>query len=152
ILRGTRFKVARERRRRPLCVALPDNVMDEGAEVEIAPSTTVDTRARPDPAVVERIEQLLLDATSPVIICGDGVAESGGQAELIQLAETIGARVHAAFSAELAFPSLHPLYAGLLNVISAAGLKGQLSAADVGLAVGTPVPPLLFPIEGSPFA
>jgi len=152
ILMRRAFKVAMEPPRGPVFVSVPANVMDEEAEVEIAPSTTVDTRARPGPAVVERIAQLLLDATSPVIICGDGVAESGGQAELIQLAETIGARVHAAFSAELAFPSVHPLYAGLLNVVSAAGLKGQLSAADVVLAVGTPVLPLLFPIEGSPFA
>jgi benzoylformate decarboxylase len=125
--------------------------MDEEAELEIAPATSIDTRARPDPAALERIAELLAGARSPVIICGDGVAECGGQAELIQLAETIGARVHASFSAELPFPSQHPLYAGLLNVISAAGLKGQLSSADVVLAVGTPVLPLLFPIDGSPF-
>jgi len=61
------------------------------------------------------------------------------------------ARVHASFAAELPFPEDHPLYAGLLNVISAAGLKGQLSSADVVLAIGTPVLPLLFPIDESPF-
>jgi benzoylformate decarboxylase len=146
------FKLAMEPPRGPVFISVPANVMDEEADVEIAPSTPIDMRARPDPAAVERIAQLLLEARSPVIICGDGVSESGGQAELIQLAETIGARVHASFSAELPFPSRHPLYGGLLNVVSAAGLKGQLSAADVVLAVGTPVLPLLFPIEGSPFA
>ena len=106
----------------------------------------------PTPPPSSASPALLADARSPVIICGDGVCESGGQAELVQLAETVGARVHASFSAELAFPSKHPLYAGLLNVVSAAGLKGQLSTADVVLAVGTPVLPLLFPIDGSPFA
>jgi thiamine pyrophosphate-dependent acetolactate synthase large subunit-like protein len=146
------FKLAMEPPRGPVFVSVPANIMDEEADVEIAPSTSIDMRARPDPAAVERITALLADAASPVIICGDGVSESGGQAELIQLAETIGARVHAAFSAELPFPSRHPLYGGLLNVVSAAGLKGQLSTADVVLAVGTPVLPLLFPIEGSPFA
>ena len=145
------FKVAMERPRGPVFVAVPTNVMDEEADVEIAPATSIDTRARPDPAAVERIADLLAGARSPVIICGDGVAECGGQAELIQLAETIGAPVHASFSAELPFPSQHPLYAGLLNVVSAPGLKGQLSSADVVLAVGTPVLPLLFPIDGSPF-
>jgi benzoylformate decarboxylase len=79
------------------------------------------------------------------------VAVSGGQAELVQLAETIGARVHSSFAAELPFPSAHPLYAGLLNVVSTAALKGQLSVADVIFAVGTPVLPLLFPIDESPF-
>ncbi len=145
------FKIAMEPPRGPVFVAVPTNVMDEEADVEIVPATSIDTRARPDPAAVDRIAELLAGARSPVVICGDGVAECGGQAELIQLAETIGARVHASFSAELPFPSQHPLYAGLLNVISAAGLKGQLSSADVVLAVGTPVLPLLFPIDGSPF-
>jgi benzoylformate decarboxylase len=145
------FKTAMEPPRGPVFLSIPTNVMDEEAEVEIVPSATVDTRARPDPNAIERVAALLASATSPVIICGDGVAESGGQAELAQLAETIGARVHWSFSAELSFPSHHPLYAGLLNVVSAAGLKGQLSSADVVLAVGTPVLPLLFPIEGSPF-
>ncbi|HET9476246.1 MAG TPA: thiamine pyrophosphate-dependent enzyme, partial [Dehalococcoidia bacterium] len=49
------------------------------------------------------------------------------------------------------FPSAHPLYAGLLNVVSTPALKGQLSVADVIFAVGTPVLPLLFPIDESPF-
>jgi len=145
------FKIAMEPPRGPVFLSVPTNVMDEEADVEITPSTSIDTRARPDPAAVERIADLLAASASPIIICGDGVAVSGGQAELIQLAETIGARVHASFSAELPFPSRHPLYAGLLNVVSAAGLKGQLSSADVILAVGTPVLPLLFPLEGSPF-
>jgi benzoylformate decarboxylase len=146
------FKVAMEPPRGPVFIAVPTNVMDQVAEAQITPASSIDTRARPDPAAIERIAELLANATAPVIICGDGVAESGGQAELAQLAETIGARVHASFSAELPFPSRHRLYAGLLNVVSAAGLKGQLSNADVVLAIGTPVLPLLFPIDGSPFA
>jgi benzoylformate decarboxylase len=44
------------------------------------------------------------------------------------------------------------LYNGLLNVVSTAALKGQLSTADVVFAVGTPVLPLLFPIDESPFS
>jgi len=146
------FKVAMEPPRGPVFLAVPTNVMDEEADADITPATYVDTRARLDSAAVVRIASLLAEARSPVIVCGDGVAECGGQAELVQLAELVGARVHASFSAELPFPSRHPLYAGLLNVVSAAGLKGQLSSADVVLAVGTPVFPLLFPIEGSPFA
>jgi benzoylformate decarboxylase len=146
------FKVALEPPRGPVFLSVPTNVMDEESVTEIMPSSYVDTRARPDHSAIERIAAALSEAHSPVIICGDGVCEAGGQAELIQLAETVGARVHASFSAELAFPSRHPLYGGLLNVISAAGLKGQLSTADLVLAVGTPVLPLLFPIEGSPFA
>jgi benzoylformate decarboxylase len=146
------FQVAMEPPRGPVFLSVPTNVMDEEAEVQIAPSSPAVTQVRPDPGVVDRIVVLLLEARSPVIICGDGVANAGGQAELVQLAETLGARVHASFCSELAFPSTHPLYSGLLNVVSTAALKGQLSTADVVLAVGTPVLPLLFPIDESPFA
>lgn len=146
------FKFAMEPPKGPVFLSVPTNVMDESADVKIVPSSPADTRARPDPQAVQRVAQLLAEAQSPVIVCGDGVAESGGQAALVELAEAIGARVHWAFSAELPFPSQHPLYAGLLNVVSASGLKGQLSSADVIVAVGTPVLPLLFPLDESPFA
>lgn len=146
------FKVAMDAPRGPCFLSVPANLMDEECEADVFPSRPADARVRPHPEVAGRVADLLLEAESPVIICGDGVSESGGQAALVALAEAVGARVHASFSAELPFPSQHPLYAGLLNVVSAAALKGQLSSADVVLAVGTPLLPLLFPLDESPFA
>ena len=145
------FKVAMDPPRGPVFISVPTNLMDEDAAAEIVPSSPADTRVRPDSEAVERVARLLAEARAPLIICGDGVANSGGQAELVQLAETTGAAVHASFCAELPFPSRHPQYAGLLNVVSVPGLKAQLSAADVILAVGTSVLPLLFPLDESPF-
>jgi benzoylformate decarboxylase len=146
------FKTAMEPPRGPVLLSVPTNVMDEEADLDIAASDTLETRVQPATEVIERIAALMLEARSPVIICGDGVGNSGGEEELVRLAETLGARVHSAFCAALPFPSAHPLYAGLLNVVSAAGLKGQLSTADLILAVGTPVLPLLFPLDECPFA
>ena len=145
------FKSALEPPRGPVFLSVPTNVMDAEADVDIFASAQVDTSTRPDPAAVDRIARLLADATAPVIICGDGVAVSGGQADLVRLAEAVGARVHNSFCAELPFPSQHPLYAGLLNVVSAPALTAQLASADVVLAIGTPVLPLLFPLDESPF-
>ena len=145
------FKTVLEPPRGPVFLSVPTNVMDAEADVDIFASAQVDTRTRPDPAAVDRIARLLADATAPVIICGDGVAVSGGQADLVRLAEAVGARVHNSFCAELPFPSQHPLYAGLLNVVSAPALTAQLASADVVLAIGTPVLPLLFPLDESPF-
>jgi benzoylformate decarboxylase len=152
ILLRRAFQVAMEPPRGPVFLSVPTNVMDEEADVSIAPSSITNTAVRPEPGVINSIVAMLLEARSPVIICGDGVANAGGQADLVQLAETLGARVHSSFCSELAFPSGHPLYNGLLNVVSTAALKGQLSTADVVVAVGTPVLPLLFPIDDSPFA
>lgn len=145
------FKTAASPPRGPVFLSVPANVMDEESESDIVASTPANTRVHADPSAIERVAEAMLNARAPIIICGDGVAESGGQDELVQLAELTGAAVHSTFAAELPFPSEHPQYAGLLNVVAPAMLKGQLSAADVILAVGTSVFPLLFPIMESPF-
>ena len=145
------FKVAMEPPRAPVFLSIPTNVMDEEGDVDITPTPYVNTRVRPDPEAVERVAELLASAQSPVIICGDGVATSGAVPELVRLAEALGARVHSSFAAEMPFPEDHPLYAGLLNLVAEPMLKGQLSAADVVLAIGTPVLTVLFPLKETPF-
>ncbi len=145
------FKVAMEPPRGPVFLSIPANVMDEEADAEIVPTVYTNTRVRPDPEAVERTAQVLAGAQSPVIICGAGVAASGALPELVRLAEALGARVHASFSPEMPFPADHPLYAGLLNLVSEPALRGQISGADVILAVGTPVLTLLFPLREPPF-
>jgi benzoylformate decarboxylase len=145
------FKAAMEPPRGPVFLSIPTNVMDEEAATDIVPTIYTNTRMRPDPEAVERASQILAGAQSPVIISGAGVATSGALPELVQLAEALGARVHASFSPEMPFPADHPLYAGLLNVVSEPALRGQLSGADAILAVGTPILNLLFPLSESPF-
>ncbi len=145
------FKAAMEPPRGPVFLSIPTNVMEEEAATDIVPTIYTNTRMRPDPEAVERASQILAGAQSPVIICGAGVATSGALPELVQLAEALGARVHASFSPEMPFPADHPLYAGLLNVVSEPALRSQLSSADAILAVGTPILNLLFPLSESPF-
>jgi len=145
------FKAAMEPPRGPVFLSVPTNIMDEKADVDVVPTVYTNTRVRPDPEAVERAAEVLATAQSPVIICGAGAAVSGALPELVRLAETLGARVHSSFSPEMPFPGDHPLYAGLLNVVSEPALRGQLSGADVVLAVGTPVLTLLFPLEQPPF-
>ena len=152
ILLRRAFKTALEPPRGPTFISVPTNVMDEEAEVQIAPANYVDTNVRPSAEAAERIARLFIDARSPTLIVGDGVSISGGQTELVQLAELTGARVHSSFAAELPFPSAHPLYQGLLNVVSPSMLKGQLADADLIVAIGTPVLTLLFPLDEPPFA
>jgi thiamine pyrophosphate-dependent acetolactate synthase large subunit-like protein len=145
------FKAAMEPPRGPVFLSIPTNVMDEEADVDVVPTAYTNTRVRPDPEAVERAAQLLADARSPVIICGAGVATSGALPELVRVAEALGARVHISFSPEMPFPADHPLYAGLLNLVSEPALRGQLAGADVILAVGTPVLTPLFPLREPPF-
>ncbi len=146
------FQSAQQAPRGPVFVSVPANVMDEEAEMDIFPSNRADTRTRPSPDAVEQIARMLAEAKSPMIIAGDGVSISGGQAELVKLAEAIGAKVFTTFAAELPFPSKHPLYGGLVAVVSAPMLRGQFASADLIIAIGTPVITLLFPLDEPPFS
>ena len=151
VLMRRAFKSVQESPRGPVFISVPANVMDEEAEMDIFPSNHPDTRSRPSPEAIEKVARILAEAKSPVIVAGDGVSISGGQAELVKLAEATGSRVLTTFAAELPFPSAHPLYGGLIAVVSGAMLRGQFATADVIVAIGTPVLTLLFPLDESPF-
>lgn len=143
------FQVAMAPPPGPVLVSVPTNIMDEEAEAEVVPPSYARTRVRPEREAVARAAEWLAAAQAPVFVAGPGAAHASE--ELARLAELVGARVHIAFGSVDPFGAEHPLYAGPLNVISAAGLKAQLSAADVLLAVGTPVFKGLFPMPDSPF-
>jgi benzoylformate decarboxylase len=145
------FKVAAEPPRGPVFISIPLDVMDQTAEMTIAPATYSRCRVRPDPQAAAEAADVLANAQSPVIVCGDGVALSGALAEAVQLAELIGAQVYSSFCAEMAFPTDHPLYQGLVNIIRRAGLRMQLTAADVLLIMGTPAFRVLYPMPEPPF-
>jgi benzoylformate decarboxylase len=138
ILLRRAFKTAMEPPRGPVFLSVPTNVMDEEADVDLPATDYVDTKVRPSTEAVERVAKMFLESKTPLIVAGDGISISGGQAELVQLAELTGSRVHTTFSAELPFPSAHPQYGGLLNVVSAQMLSGQLADADLIFAIGTP--------------
>jgi len=123
----------------PVLVDLPMELQVEkiGAEV---PSPPADLgRIYPDPANVKRAAELLLSAERPLILIGGGVVMSDAQAELVRVAEFLGAPVATTFrgDAKGGFPEDHDLY------VFSPGNVGSLVAnkltleADVILAVGT---------------
>src|SRR5436305_844793 len=87
-------------------------------------------------AAAHRDAQLLAAGKAPLGIAGDGVARSGGVAELTALAELLGARVHGEpVYRRTNFPGNHPLWRGGLFP-SPAGVRKALAEADVVLIVG----------------
>lgn len=92
---------------------------------------------------VEAAAQLLQSAERPVVVAGGGAALSGAGAELLRLAEVLGAVVVATPMGLRSVPEGHPLYAGVLSSY-AAGRDGTgrhalpaVEAADVLLVVGS---------------
>jgi benzoylformate decarboxylase len=130
------FKVAQDAPRGPVFLALPSNVIDQQADLRLPGPSAAYRRNRPDPEGVVAAAALLARAQHPVIICGDGVAASQAQAELVQVAEQLGAQVwNTVIVGALNFPNTHPQYRGELPGEHAA-IRRTLGDADAVLAVG----------------
>ena len=145
------FKVANDPPAGPVFVALPIDVMEQESENEpVAPGTL--HRAGPAaPAGVAEAAALLAGAQSPVIVVGDEVARFGAGAEIVALAEALGAamwtegiRMHASV------PSSHPNFRLALG-FDALSIRKALEGADVLLLVGGPFFEEVWFSPGSPF-
>jgi benzoylformate decarboxylase len=134
------FKEARTPPTGPVFLSFPWDTMDDEVDVDIIASSAGYYRMRPDTDAVAKAAELLSQADNPVIVIGDRVGQAGGSAELIQVAEQLGAKVFASSYtySEISFPLNHGQYAGILNLNSSA-TRRQLADADVVFAIGTNV-------------
>jgi thiamine pyrophosphate-dependent acetolactate synthase large subunit-like protein len=109
--------------RGPVYLDIPTDVLDQPAQPVPIPRPQ---RAEPDP----------VEAAADVVIwAGGGVVQSGAEAELVALAERLGAPVVTTFAARGAAPHAHPLTVGLpAHEPEVAALIG---AADLLIGIGT---------------
>ena len=125
------FRIANEPPMGPVFVALPINVMEQ--ETELAATVSGDLYLNHDaaPEGIALITDLLLGASNPAIIAGDDVAVSGACAQLVKLAETIGAAVfYEGLHAQVSFPSRHPNNKGRI-AFEAGNMRRQLGGFDL---------------------
>ena len=120
----------------PTYVGFSANALDDEADVDIVPSAEGYFRIVPDSRAVEDAARMLATTSRPIMVVGDRLAQSGGAAEAVRVAEVLGARVYAASYSEMNFPTGHPHFMGRVAASLPAG-KELLSSADVVLAVGT---------------
>ena len=132
----------------PVYVGFSANALEGEAEVDIAASPAVYSRTAPDRDAISDAVDILAGASSPVMIVGDRVAQSGAASEAVRLAELLGARVYSTVYSEMDFPTGHPQYLGTISPGLPAARK-TLSSADVVVAVGTSVFSGLFYTSGS---
>jgi len=126
-------------------LSLPMDVLYGEAETELWTTPSTPTRLRADRAALEQAATLLLRAQKPIIIVGDDVAQSDALAEIVEVADLLGARVYAdTFPGRTDFPSDHPLYQGIL-VRSQPAVRATLEQADLMFAVGAEVFPFSLP-------
>lgn len=120
----------------PVFLSLPADVLNAEGEIELGTPTRVAPRVRGDRAAVEAAAEILAGAARPLIMAGDAVAQADAHAELVAVAELLGAPVYAeGVASTAAFPASHPLFRGSV-VRLAPAVRQVLSQADVLFSVG----------------
>ncbi len=134
----------------PVFLSLPADVLNAEGEVDLGAPTRVAARVRGDRAAIEAAAELLARAERPLIMAGDAVAQGDAHAELVRVAELLGAPVYAEVIASTAsFPASHPLFRGAL-VRQAAAIRQVLTEADLLFSVGADLLTMSLPWDVDP--
>jgi benzoylformate decarboxylase len=136
----------------PVFLSLPGDVLTASAELDLGAPSRVPAGLRGDAAAVARAAAVIARAERPVIMAGDAVPASGALAELVALAEAIGAPVwDEGMASRAMFPSSHPLYRGAFARLPAT-IRGILAEHDLLVSIGADLFTLSLPgaVESMP--
>jgi benzoylformate decarboxylase len=134
----------------PVFLALPGDILKAEADLDLLAPTRVAAQLRGDPAAVEQAAAILAAAKRPLIIAGDAVARSKAHAELVALAELIGAPVYSELVPSTAsFPASHPLYRGAMTRMQGP-IRQVLEQYDVLFSAGGDLFTLSLPSDIEP--
>jgi len=131
-------------------LSLPSDILTSEADLDLQAPTRVGPRLRADAEAIAAAAALLAKAERPVILAGDAVAQSRAHAELVKLAETVGATVYTEFIPNTAsFPASHPLFRGAM-VRLAKNVRDVLGQHDLVLSAGADLFALSLPSDVEP--
>ncbi len=138
-------RIAMQAPRGPTFVSIPiDDWEQPAAPVAV---TRVSARSAPDPDAIAEAAATLRNAANVAIVAGTGVATERSRAELLALAERLGAAVWIApMAARNPFPEDHAQFRGFLPA-SREAIVQRLTGADCILVCGAPV--FTYHVEGS---
>src|SRR5713226_8003845 len=93
----------------PVFLSLPVDVLNNERDLDLGAPTRVAPRIVGDRAAVAQAAALLARAERPLLVAGDAVAHGDALAELVELAELVGAPVMAeGVASTCSFPFTHP--------------------------------------------
>jgi len=134
----------------PVFLSLPVDVLNAERDLELGAPTRVAPRIVGDRAAVARAAALLAKAERPLIVAGDAVAHGDALAELVELAELVGAPVMAeGVASTCSFPFTHPLYAGSMPRLGPP-IRALLMRHDLLFSVGGDLFTLSLPDDVDP--
>ena len=100
----------------PVFLSLPGDILKAEGEIDLSAPTRVRAAAARRCGSGRGSRRVLAQAKRPLIFAGDAVAHSRAHAELVELAETLGAPVYAEIVPSTAsFPASHPLFRGAMT-------------------------------------
>src|SRR5205085_6765514 len=129
------FHVATSGRPGPVVIALPEDVLEDEADVVDA-ARYQPARPAPSAAELERVHVLLAHAERPFVVVGGGGWTPQAAADLQAWAEAAGLPVAASFRRQDYLDNTSPSYAGALTIGHPPALAARLRDADLLLAVG----------------
>jgi benzoylformate decarboxylase len=134
----------------PVFLALPGDILKLEADIDLMAPTRVAPNVRGDKAAIEAAAKVLAEAKRPIIMAGDAVAQGHATAELVELAELLGAPVYAELIANTAsFPASHPLFRGAMGRAQTA-IRKILDQHDVMFSAGADLFALSLPSDVNP--
>ena len=130
------FMQARNGRPGPTLVEIPADIMQEEVPEPLNYTPSHRVRSGPDPATVEAVADVLVNAKRPVIYAGQGVHYAEAWEQLKQLAEMMGAPVTTSLQGKSAFPENHPLSLGSCGRSLPKTVHEFLQNSDVIFGIG----------------
>lgn len=134
------FRTALTPRRGPVQLNLPRDVLSdqcEFGELQKPDQNRVLNMPQADHQLIAEAAQILHKATKPVIVIGGGIKNSGGQEEVLALAERLSAPIILAPGHGDAIAHGHPLNSGQMGPRGNVVASRLAKEADVILALGT---------------
>lgn len=120
----------------PVFLSLPMDVMEEMSAVGIAERSVIDRRSIAGSLDVLAAALAGIAPGRLAIIAGDEIHGSGAAAEVVALAETLGAPVYgSSWPSRIPFPTAHPLWAGNMPT-KATEIASLLADYDAIFALG----------------
>jgi len=134
----------------PVFLSLPVDVLNSERDLDLTAPTRVAPRIVGDRGAVAEAARLLARAERPLLVAGDAVAHGDALAELVELAELIGAPVMTeGVASTCSFPFTHPLYAGSMPRLGPP-IRALLMRHDLLFSVGGDLFTLSLPDDVDP--
>lgn len=120
----------------PVVVALPEDVLDEIADIALPPAFAAPI-ATPPPEAAAQTARLLNKAKAPLLVAGGEFTYGDGRDRLRAAAETLNIPVAGTFRRFDLLPTAHPLFAGELGFFTTDAQRAAYAESDLIIAVGT---------------